>query len=132
MRIEVRDLPAWVSSTGKPKFYISRGEEYMRSDGEWMTCMDPRGSDWHSGGTYFSSREEDEAALSEVQPAETPVRTVTRKEIVSGQYGLVEVYADRPTGNPRIKMSCVPLPSELRTAAATLIEIADALEESNA
>lgn len=64
-------------------------------------------------------------------PAETtgPVRTVTRKEIVIGQYGIVNVEADRPTGNPRIIVSAVPTPAELRAAIATLTEIADALEE---
>lgn len=61
---------------------------------------------------------------------DSPVRTITRREIVSGQYGIVRVEAGRQTGNPRIFVSAVPLPTELREAARIFDEIADALEES--
>lgn len=67
-----------------------------------------------------------------------PVRTVTRKEIVQGYYGPVEVSAvigDRVgirishlhgPGGPEVPMNA----AELRAAAATLTEIADALGEA--
>ena len=70
------------------------------------------------------------ADLMRVTPAKpSPVRTVTttRKEIVSGQYGIVNVDANRPTGNPRIIVGAVPTPTELTAAIATLTAIRDAL-----
>jgi hypothetical protein len=67
----------------------------------------------------------------------SPVRTVTRKEIVSGQFGKVTVrslkgVSDRHVG---IGVHGNSLPNasmdstELRAAAATFIELADALDE---
>jgi hypothetical protein len=52
-----------------------------------------------------------------------PVRTVTRKEIVPGSYGCVVVCNDGS-----VSAAC-DTAAELRAAAATLIEIADALED---
>lgn len=64
-----------------------------------------------------------------------PVRTVTRKEIVPGEYGGVEVthvdYAtDAHGANVCIRIDNGFGPDSLRAAIATLTEIADALEES--
>jgi hypothetical protein len=54
-----------------------------------------------------------------------PVRTVTRKEIVPGWYGIVGVSNAKTVGIPVYSRN----PVELRAAAATLLEIAEALEE---
>lgn len=67
---------------------------------------------------------------------EGPVRTVTRREIVGGKYGRVRVNGrweggvivfvegiDHPTGAP------VLTAPELRAAAATFLELAEALED---
>ena len=56
---------------------------------------------------------------------EGPVRTVTCKEIVRGWYGIVHVAKNGNVGVNTYSRN----PTELRAAAATLIEIADALEE---
>ena len=55
-----------------------------------------------------------------------PVRTVTRKEIVPGVYGAVGVQ-----DGCLVNVAYMRTADELRAAAATLIEIADALEENN-
>lgn len=52
-----------------------------------------------------------------------PVRTVTRKEIVPGEYGKVTVFDDG-----FVSVYSVSNPVDIRAAAATLVEIADALE----
>lgn len=57
-------------------------------------------------------------------PSDGPVRTVTRREIVPGVYGAVRVDC---LGYTVVMPSRSP--TELRAAAATLIEIADALED---
>jgi hypothetical protein len=52
-----------------------------------------------------------------------------RKEIVNGRYGSVKVCAHTDT-TATIQIGGTKLnPTELRAAAATLIEIADALED---
>lgn len=72
--------------------------------------------------------------VSEV-PNSGPVRTVTRKEIVPGEYGIVRVLA-KPEDDPFVHAAHVRIDdgystsSELRAAAATLIEIADALGDT--
>lgn len=57
-----------------------------------------------------------------------PVRTVTRKEIVPGVYGVLEVAVVEDWVG--IEMSVLGAgPEELRAAIATLVQIADALED---
>ena len=56
----------------------------------------------------------------------SPVRTVTRKEIVPGTYGKVRV-----TGGMYINVNSMSTSIELRAAIATLTEIAEALEETD-
>ena len=60
-----------------------------------------------------------------VKNTQGPVRTVTRKEIVPGCYGIVHVATTGHVGINTYSRN----PAELRAAAATLIEIADALED---
>ena len=62
----------------------------------------------------------------------SPIRTVTRttKEIVPGVYGAVEVYNIDDGDQIGVTMDCGMSPAELRVAAITLNEIADALESA--
>lgn len=120
------------------------GKSYRGVDGNKygpMECVGSSEHPWNEAGSVSchvwrcdgTSNWQGDPTLIAEWPADEeptgPVRTVTRKEIVSGQYGIVKVDADRPTGNPRIIVSAVPTASELRAAIATLTEIADALEE---
>ena len=74
------------------------------------------------GSSHVTKRVVPEDLIAEWQ--EGPVRTVTRKEIVPGCYGIVCVSV---SGAGILGYSRDP--AVLRAAAATLIEIADALEE---
>lgn len=56
---------------------------------------------------------------------EGPIRTVTRREIVEGQYGIVHVTV---SGNVEIEEKDGYTPEELREAAHTLNQIAEYLE----
>lgn len=58
----------------------------------------------------------------------SPVREVTRKEIVPGKYGIVQVEGDTPPGTVFIGIREAAHASQLRAAAATLIQLADAME----
>lgn len=60
----------------------------------------------------------------------SPVRTVTRKEIMPGKYGRINLTSGGAAGMVTIYTDGhVFSPTELRAAAATFIELADALEE---
>jgi hypothetical protein len=54
-----------------------------------------------------------------------PVRTVTRKEIVPGVYGKVQVF-----GSLNVSTELMQGAAELRAAISTLTQIADALEDN--
>lgn len=82
---------------------------------------------WRPDGVHdFAIRDLDLIA----EWSDGPVRTVTRKEIVPGTYGLVEIAHEAAEGVsvwlPRNKLWNA---AELRAAAATFIELADALEQ---
>lgn len=64
-------------------------------------------------------------------PALSPIRTVTRKEIVHGTYGGVVIHEDNINGKPTpfVKFYAQPSADELRAAARIFNEIADALTE---
>ena len=59
---------------------------------------------------------------------EGPVRTVTKKEIVPGVYGAVEIY-DGQSGRVGIKWHGFTSRDELTAAIETLTQIRDALEK---
>lgn len=94
---------------------------------------------WKDDGSSTYHRQE--CTIISEWPSDSPVRTVTRKEIVPGVYGKVSIhhlYTDE--GFPLVAISdcdshkvrtvhVAMTPTELRAAAATLIEIADALED---
>lgn len=98
------------------------------------------------GGTYetsvadsseyrFTWATEDSLAL--VSDTPSPVRTVTRKEIVSGVYGRVRVLTLKGVSDKRVGVRITSddaalgslNESELRAAALVLTQLADALEE---
>lgn len=66
--------------------------------------------------------------LSDIKPA---IRTVTRREIVPGRYGIVDVSSHLEPGWINI---AIPYPgntaSDLREAAKLFTDIADALDEN--
>ena len=93
---------------------------------------------WHyqDGRANAVGYEYDLIAELPAEPAETPgpVRTVTRKEIVPGVYGGVEVahvdYATEAHGaNVCIRIDNGFGTDSLRAVIATLTEIADAMED---
>jgi hypothetical protein len=82
----------------------------------------------YNGNRFFGSGENPDAPYSNGQfrivtrAAKSPVRTVTRKEIVPGVYGDVEVYE---TG--AVSVSFMRTVEDLTAAIATLTEIRDAM-----
>lgn len=83
-------------------------------------------------GTLSKGDEPDDLVSEWSDEPPSPVRTVTRKEIVPGHFGLIEIEH----GPNRVTAEGVSLwlprnhrysPAELRATASTLIEIADAL-----
>jgi hypothetical protein len=111
---------------------IEEGKFYRTRDGRKvgpMSIKSPRlvwvngiEGDWYKkDGRRSSFTEQEDDLIKEWQDG--PVRTVTRKEIVPGSYGCVVVCNDGS-----VSAAC-DTAAELRAAAATLIEIADALED---
>ena len=86
---------------------------------------------WHGPGVSYRHKE---GALELIEPtSQGPVRTKTVKEVVPGEYGEVTV------GNAMLSKAYVKIAdaygravslnaTELRAAAATLLEIAEALD----
>ena len=130
---------------GQVMFTLEVGKSYRRRDGSKDTIVEndghqshpfnsKRGLSYTKGGRYFGNTESGYDLVAEWtdEPAPTgPVRTVTRKEIVPGVYGLVTVE-NRVGGCrlalPRDNFFCADNVDELRAAIATLTEIADAME----
>ncbi len=81
---------------------------------------------WADDGTSYLGEYPDSDIIAEWhdEPV-SPVRTVTRKEIVPGTYGSLEVLR---SGLYRIMTDNA---AELRAAIATLTQIAEALEETD-
>lgn len=111
---------------------------------EWRGEFVHKISKIESGPMYYSESCEDGSCLTDIpdwriisHAAKSPVRTVTRKEIVPGVYGKVNV-ADTAgqwieiefirdyghTGRPRLTAS------DLTAAIATLTEIRDAMQDN--
>lgn len=86
---------------------------------------------WMGSGAKNKLHERDDDIIAEWvdKPSDTdpssPVRTVTRKKIVPGNYGKVRV-----TGGMYFHVNSMSTATELRAAIKTLTEIADALEET--
>jgi hypothetical protein len=88
---------------------------------------------WHPNGLHLMD-DRDLDLVAEWDGG--PVRTVTRKEVVPGVYGAVRVYSASDMrarvyiGHSEFREPLSLEPDELRAAAATLTEIADALGEA--
>lgn len=90
------------------------------------------GHTYTANGTVWSDNPVCSDLIAEWTDAPTgPVRTVTRKEIVPGKFGLVRVIEGHPDGMhvDLVRSLTLTDDTELRAAIATLTEIADALEE---
>lgn len=101
---------------------------------EWLT--DGKGALWSSftGERYYGCAPADDLIAEWTDAPTGPVRTVTRKEIVPGVYGCVNLGAvDGDSAQIRLQnpgfLETWYTAAELRAAIATLTEIADALEE---
>lgn len=108
--------PAW--SDGKPGLYpwcvpSSAGDHWYGEDGK--SCI---------GAAY------DIIALWQDAPT-GPVRTVTRKEIVYGVHGDVEIVEyDTHQGGIGIYINATMNAARIRAAANSMIAVADALEDN--
>jgi hypothetical protein len=98
------------------------------NDHPWEEDFNKSTHIWRDDGTSGFLGDPD--LIAEWPTKTGPVRTVTRKEIVLGVYGRVGIdrvsdgYASMYFGGDSMLDA-----AELRAAAATLIEIADALDE---
>lgn len=80
---------------------------------------------WTDDGVAYLGMYPDQNIRAEwIDEPASPVRTVTRKEIVPGTYGKVRV-----TGGMYIHVNSMSTATELRAAIATLTQIAEALEQ---
>lgn len=105
----------------------------MRYWGDYYTAEhDGTGRLWNSTGAHGAKNIPNRPGydlIAEWTDAPTgPVRTVTKREIVFGQYGAITVEWDG-LYDASVLVGRVYGATELRAAIATLTEIADALEE---
>lgn len=92
--------------------------------GEYFEIVEMSGNTaWLSPGYGDEKYPYDIKDTWEIEPT-SPIRTVTRREIVPGIYGIVGI-AD----NGDIRLVTSRNPTELREAAALFNEIADVLDE---
>lgn len=110
---------------------LRRGEN--DNDAYWVS---PRGQlgggygcAWYEDGVFWRVNESPNDLVAEW--VDSPVRTVTRKEIVPGVYGIVEV-GDADRNEVAVSLDAGwHKADELRAAATVLNELADALSEPN-
>lgn len=131
------------------KFYRTRDGRkagpMKRWGGGWIDASRTRGDMWQDDGLrYYSENRGDDDLIAEW--TDGPVREVTRKEIVPGTYGRIQVSHnyDRIGDEAFDPQAVINLTArdgsmmdrgnfsaaELRSAASTLTAIADALEET--
>lgn len=98
---------------------VWRRKGYKRNTGDY----------WHKDGRRYSHVADDLDLISEWPSSASPVRMGAKRDIVPGVYGAVVVRESYAVGvNIKINQATYDA-SMLRAAAATLIELADALEE---
>ena len=132
------------------------GKTYKRRDGTLIRITgttdsivypykDEEGISYTKDGVYWKIEEPDRRDLIEEVKPETPspVRTVTRKEVVPGVYGRISISLDDDNTTVGIQRTSRSgklhekeivhyfNAKELREAAALMIEIADALENGD-
>jgi len=123
-KFNVGDRVNYVRGTAA-EFYNKIGGREITADGRGIYTFDDGGCiDVESGDKHRGNYE-----LELVTPATaSPIRTVTKREIIAGTYGIVTISAPK-----RISIfNDTYGPVALRAAAQTLIEIADYLDENNA
>lgn len=118
------------------KFYRTRAGRKvgpmvrMSRDLVWPWTDPKRTATWREDGTQSFTPGKDSDIDLVTEWTEGPVRTVTKKEIVPGVYGAVVVVG--PIGASRANV-CVNgnlSAAQLRAAAATFLELADALDNA--
>ena len=105
---------------------------------EWF--MTPQGHQWWSDNEFTPEGQAEFERMKrlyaeDMAAKEGPVRTVTRKEVVPGVYGPIVIGYAHPDPAIDIRFSyqdddagVLLTPDELREAAQSLIQIADALD----
>ena len=125
--------------TNKKHNYDWDAMDFDPDDGDvastFLWYKTPQGVDWWGINAYTPEGQAEFARMNRLYAEDMaakkgPVRTVTRKEIVPGVYGKVTVHCAHGCGVDLSFPSndLVWDASELRSAAETLIQIADALE----
>lgn len=117
------------------KFYRTRGGEKVgpmepsHSGIEDYPWRAPQGGSWlyHTSGRYGDGTHDEQRDIV-AEWHEGPVRTITRKEVVLGAYGPLQITAATPS-SVVCSIKSIWLDAEaLRTAADLLLEVADALD----
>lgn len=124
------------------KFYKTRDGDKVGPMEKWAQTVahkwqqrggtntyDGGGDIWADDGSSIYRCPDLIAEWTEDEATTGPVRTVTRKEIVDGKYGNVEVYYDIAHGLTVTCRGCLKTHAEIRATIATLTEIAEALED---
>lgn len=118
---------------------IEIGKSYKSAGGAKVKVMfsGPRSFYASNGGHYapdgtllYSVPESDRVAHRLIAEwTEGPVRTVTRREIVPGVYGRVCLIGKYTGDSVHVEIGTGCNAAELRAAAATFLELAEALED---
>lgn len=83
--------------------------------------------DWYENGKFSRIRDSDNDIISEWQDeTQSPIRTVTRREIVAGNYGLIQIFDN---GCMYIETDTYTA-EQCREAAHILNQIAEVLQEN--
>lgn len=124
-KFKVGDRVNYVHGTAA-EFYNKIGGREITADGRNIYtfddggCIDVKSGDEH-GGDY---------ELELVTPATaSPIRTVTKREIVAGKYGNVEIDEVGKT-YVHVDSTSIYYASDLRAAATLFNELADVLDEN--
>lgn len=111
------------------KYYKTRdGRKVGPTEDRYPYFKVPSMADYYYGnGSIWSSHESPSDIISEWQEeTPSPIRTVTRREIVAGNYGLIQIFDN---GCMYIETDTYTA-DQCREAAHLLNQIAEALEEN--
>lgn len=113
---------------------LETGKYYKTSDGRKVGPMQEHGLGfrektwdgriWNVDGEPYGKNNTKEDTLFEIPSSESPIREVTRRELVAGKYGVVYISSANEIGIASRKHT----PEQLREAAHTLNQIAEYLE----
>lgn len=138
----------WVETDTRPTIAPAAGKRYLMRNGEGVGPMRFRGNDedqpwigfvdtglarlYTDDGRHYSNPDHDLVAeVTDTPTAEGPVRRRTVTEIAPGTYGIVQVFERLGIGqNPYVYVENRSYSAEdLRSAAAVMTTLADALDE---